>query len=132
MIKEFIRHLLTITDITDKVDTRITPVSAVQGEITPYIVVSTISGASEYADDGDAGINSYRLQIDLYGDKYKDVDELSISVKNALTGVANLTVLGLTFLNIIEDNERDMREPGTNTSEYFFRKSLDYLIWTQE
>ena len=89
-----------------------------------------ISGAPLYADDGEAGLEQARIQIDCLADTYAGAKLVARGVKAALSGFEG-TVGATTFQFIELDTERDLREGGGNAADYPFRTSLDFLVWAE-
>lgn len=94
----------------------------------PALIVTRISGAPLYADDGEVGLSEPRIQVDCYGNTYTEAKDLADAVRpllSAFDGNVNGTVIQFVTL----EDERDDREGGANAAEYPFRVIQDYLVW---
>jgi hypothetical protein len=128
MTDDFITAILSAPAIVALVADRVTPGKMTQGAPRPAIVVNKISGAPEYADDGEIGIEASRVQVDCWGDTYTDAKLLSRLVRaefSAFCGVVGST----DFRFVMLDDERDLAEGGTNAAKYPTRVSLDFIAW---
>ena len=130
MEESLISLLLSDSGLAALVSNRIHPGSLPQGATLPAIVMNRISGGPQYADEGETGLNEARVQFDCWAATYsqaKLVARAVIDRLSAFDGVVGTT----TFANIMLDDERDLRETGSNAAEYSFRTSLDFSVWTQ-
>lgn len=130
MEKDLIDLLLANAPLVSLVGDRVTPVARTQGDPLPAVVTMRISGAPEYADDGEVGIQNARMQIDCWGESYESAKDLAAAVTTALSAVRDIVQGATTFIYIILDDVRDSRESGFNNAEYLFRTSLDFIVWT--
>ncbi len=130
MEKDLIGLLLANAPIVAIVGDRVTPLARTQGAALPAIVVQRIGNGPEYADDGEVGIESARVQIDCWAETYGAAKDLSGAVRDALSALADVIQGSTTFLYIVLEEERDLREPGGNAPEYLFRVSMDFLVWS--
>lgn len=112
------------------VSTRVFPLSRPQGSALPSITVQRISGAPLYADEGEVGLNNGRVQVDCYGISYADAKDLSAAVKSTLSAVKDVSAAGVDFVYILVEDERDIRETGSEQQDYPFRIALDFDVWT--
>lgn len=129
MIGDLIALLLTASAVTALVDNRIRPGSRDQEDALPSISVNRISGAPEYADDGEAGISEHRVQVDCWADTYTGAHAVAVAVQTALSAIQDVTQGATTFIFITLETTRDMRETGTAQADYPFRVSLDFSVW---
>lgn len=118
-----IARLLADSGVDAVVGDRIYPGSAPQGATSPLIVVNTISLAPGYADDGEIGLDNVRLQIDCYAPNYTGSYNASQAVRAALSAAFTTEML-YPELDVV----RDLRDTGTNETEYAFRRSMDFNI----
>lgn len=123
MIEEVIAILLD----TGATGSRVYPVRLPQASPMPAIVVTTISNIPVYSDDGESGLSSGRVQVDCWGDTYSSAKTVARAVKASLSAYQ-----GGIFQNVLLDAERDLSESGSNSSEYRFRTSLDFIVWFAE
>ncbi len=123
-----IARLLGTAGVASLVGARVYPGSRPQGDQLPGIVLNWISGAPVYTDDGEAGLSSARVQIDCWGDTYSSAKDVAQAVRASLSAFLG-TVSGVTFQNILIEDERDDREKGLNDAEYLYRTNIDFIIW---
>ena len=112
------------------VGARVWPNSRPQGNAYPAITVTRISGAPEYADDGEVGLLPSRIQISCWGLTYSDAKELAVLVTAALSSGHDVVQDGVTFIHILLDNEQDLHEFGANNAEFPHQIVLDFLTMT--
>lgn len=128
MIEEaIIQRLLATSGVTSIVGTRVFPGAKPGGASLPAIVFNKISGGPIYADEGEVGLDESRIQIDCWGATYTAAKNLSRAVRGSLSGYVG-TSQGTETLFCSLDIERDIRESGSNASEYLYRTSMDFLI----
>ena len=130
MEENLIAHLLADSGLSALVSTRVHPGSLPQDSALPAVVVNRISGAPQYDDKGETGLNEARIQLDCWAGTYslaKLVARAVIARLSAFDGAVGTTV----FVHIMLESERDTRETGGNAAEHLFRTSLDFNIWTQ-
>lgn len=121
--------MLASSAITALVGQNINPNSQPQGGSRPVIVVTRISGAQLYADEGEVGLEDNRVQVDCYAETWTEADQLARAVEAYLSAVQDVTQGGTTFLYLMVDNKQDTRESGSNTDEYLHRVRLDFIVW---
>lgn len=129
LMSDLIGYILADAPIVAIVDDRVQPGRRPQSDPLPALTLVQVSGNPEYADDGDAGLQSVRIQIDCWADSYGAGDALADLVVAALSAVRDVTQGGTTFRYIMLDNRQDLSESGANASEYLFRTSVDFTIW---
>lgn len=125
-----IDKLLTTPAITALVSTRIYPLKRLQASAYPSLVVTRISGAPLYADDGEVGLQNARVQIDSYAMSYSQAKDLAQVVRSTLSAFSG-DHDGVTFSYIMLDEERDIQESGAGAAEYPMRVAMDYIVWTR-
>lgn len=124
-----IARLLGTPAVAGLVDgTRVYPGSRPQGDPLPGIVVTWISGAPIYTDDGETDLASARVQIDCWGETYSSAKDVAQAVRASLSAFQG-TVSSVTFQNILIEDERDDREAGLNDAQYLYRTNIDFIIW---
>jgi hypothetical protein len=127
MEEDVIGLLLATAPITALVADRVCPARRPQGSPMPVIVVTRISGAPEYADDGEIGLEAVRLQIDSWATTYTAAKQLGRLVRDRLSAFSG--VYGATdFSYIMLDEERDLSEQGANQTDYPFRIAQDWIF----
>lgn len=139
MEEAIIAYLLAGAGVTALADTRVFPGARPQQSSLPSVVLTRVDGAPLYADDGEAGLEDGRIQIDCWGRTYTDAKQLARAVVDRLSaffGTVSLNVdtspaPAVTFQYIMLDSERDFRESGSNAAEYLYRTSLDFTCWKE-
>jgi len=130
MEEAIIQRLLGTAGVSAIVGTRVFPGSVPQASSLPAIVINTISGGPQYADDGEIGLDETRIQIDCWAETYSAAKLLGRQVRASLSAFVG-TVDGVVFPYILLDVIRDMREPGANQSEYLYRTNMDFIVWSE-
>lgn len=125
-----IDYLLAASAITAIVGTRVHPVSRPQGSALPCVVVTRISGAPLYADDGEVGLQDARVQVDSWAISYGAAKDLAKTVTDRLSAARDVSQSGVTVRYAMLDTEQDGRESGSDDFEYLFRVRQDYTVWT--
>lgn len=95
----------------------------------PVVVIHRISGAPEYAGDGEAGIASLLFQIDCWATTYGQAKLLARAVTGLLSAFSG-TIDAVEVQFITLDAERD--DPVSGTADNVtnpFRTSLDFQVW---
>lgn len=123
----FIGLLLADASITAVVGQRVHPVFRTQGEALPAIVCTRISGQPGYADDGEIGLETARMQVDCWGETYGAAKGLADIVRARLSAFEGV-FSGVNFSYIMLDEVRDLREIGSNQPEYLFRVAMDFIV----
>ena len=128
MEEGIIARLLATSGVTALVSTRVSPGRRPQASALPAIDVNTISGAPVYTDDGESGLASARVEINCWGQTYSSAKLVARAVKAALSAFVGESA-GITFQNVLLDDERDFSETGSNAAEYLFSTNLDFIVW---
>lgn len=131
MEEALIARLLADAPVAAIAGTRVYPGARPQGSALPAIVVNTISGAPVYDDQGEAGLFSARVQVDAWATTYTAAKLLARAVKNCLSGFVG-DQGAIAFRNVLVEVERDLRETGSNESQYEFRTGIDFIVWFKE
>ena len=126
---DLIDYLKGYSALTALVSSRIYPMQRPQAQSLPSITVTRISGNPVYSDEGEAGIEQVRVQIDVWGSTYGQAKAAAGAVRDRLSGTRDVTQGSTTFVLIDLEDERERQEGGSNVSEYLFSVSLDWLIW---
>lgn len=127
--KAVIQLLLGSSTVTNLVGNKVFPQSIEQGVKIPALVVTRISGAPLYADDGEVGLSSPRIQIDCYAKTYTETKALADIVRTLLSAFDG-TVGGTVIQFATLEDERDDREAAT-ASEFPFRIIQDFIVWIE-
>src|SRR6056297_2968858 len=92
-----IQLLLDAAGVTGLVGTRVYPTARPQGSAFPAVVVTRIGGAPEYASDGETGLQSGRVQIEVFGATYTSTLAVRNAMKTDLSGIRGVTSSGVDF-----------------------------------
>ena len=95
---------------------RVYPIVLPDSVSLPAIVYQRISSVPITSLDGDSGLDSVRIQISVWGNTYKEVKDLSVTVRATLNSSA---------LKITTENDTDDYEPETKR----FRVLTDFVVW---
>lgn len=128
MEEAIIAKLLADAGVSALVGTRVRPMSLPQGEPLPAITVRRIDGGPTYCDDGESGLATGRVQIDTWGTTYADAKGAARAVTDSLSAFVG-TVSGVSFRNVLVDDEQDYRESGASQAEYRYRTRVDFIVW---
>lgn len=93
---------------------------------SPAIVLHLIDSIPEYADDGEAGLFSSRVQVDVWAMTFREAMEASRAVKTRVSGVKE-TAGDTEFQGIYIEDEQTSFEEST-AGERLHRVRLDLLV----
>lgn len=128
MIEEaIIQKLLATSGVASLVGARVFPGVKPQAAALPAVVFNKISGAPIYDDEGEAGLDECRVQIDSWATTYSQAKQVAREVRSCLSAFFG-TSEGVETLYCALDAERDLMETGANASEYLHRVSMDFII----
>lgn len=130
MLEDFRSLILADAGVSGSIGSRVYAGRRPQGSDLPAITFHSVSGAPIYADDGEAGLHNSRIQCDCWGMDFAAARDLADLLIEALSAVRDVTQGGTTFIYILVDNEQNLEEGGSNTSQYLFRTSVDFEVWT--
>jgi hypothetical protein len=88
-----------------------------------YAVAQVISLQRDYVMAGSAGYVASRVQIDVYGQTYKETKLSARAIDAALSGYS-----GGIFQGVFTDTQRDLDEMDAGDVNPLFRVSTDYII----
>jgi hypothetical protein len=115
-------YLIAQSAITTKVSTRIYQNVAPQNVAKPYLMIEQVSVNTRYSHQGDADLDTARVQISAIGDTLKSANEVSIVVHTALSGYVGAMSSVSTF-GTFRDNKQNFYEDDTklhvSTQDYF-------------
>lgn len=94
----------------------------------PYGILSWISGRPDYHALGASGLVNARLQIDAYGETYKQASDLIEVILDLLSGFRG-EFSGVRFNGIFIDSRRDLPASDSGDVTPLFRRSADIIIW---
>jgi hypothetical protein len=117
-------RLLAASPITALVAQRVYWMSRPQGSALPAITLQTISDEREQHMKGFHGVQSARVQVDVWGETYGSVRDIANKVIAAL--VPANTANGIRFDRGFVDSIRDLGE-RTETA-FLHRASIDFII----
>lgn len=120
-----IARLLDTAAVTTLASSRVYPGIRPQGSALPAVVVSRVSGAPVYVDDGETGLSVARIQIDCWGETYSAAKSLVRAVVYCLSGFYGV-LFDVQIQTTLLDNERDIQVGDTAS---LFRTSTDFMIW---
>jgi hypothetical protein len=96
-----------------------------QAAALPSITLSNISGAPWYSDEGSAGAETRRIQIDCWADDSTEAKSVAHSVKVALP--VTFTSAGFRFVGCDPENTIDFVEQEQGDTP-IYRRMLEYLV----
>lgn len=125
--------LLQASGLTALVGRRITWAGRPQAEELPALVLHKIDSSPEYADEGEVGLFSARLQVDCWARGTEDEPGYEIAknvarqVMACLSG-ADFTHEGTEIQGIFAEDEQDSLEEAAGAEE-LDRVRLDFTVW---
>lgn len=136
IVETVIQLLLADPAVSAIVDERIHPRFAPDAATFPLLIVTKASGVGEYTNDGDAGLEFSRVQIDCYSDRgASKVIELRNAVRRLLSGFKGGAVSGspCAIASCFVITDMDLSEPSTErTGPRLKRRMLEFNIWNRE
>ena len=99
------------------------PLRAEQGAAAPYIVYNVISNNPTDTKTGASLLDTWRVQIDVYGSTYAQCVSLSDSIRTTLDRYAG-TVQTVKVDKIVFENEND----GFDDDAEYYHRRQDYFI----
>lgn len=128
MEEGFVAYLLAGSGVTALAGTRLTWNTRTQGSPTPAIVLHVISTVPEYSDEGDSGLASSRIQVDVWAETYAAAKSTARAVTDRLTENGSKFVSGgFEFQFAFKEDEQDSFERGA-AAEELYRVRLDFII----
>ena len=122
--------LLSGSDLTAQVGTRVHCVRSPQAAALPRVVLYRISGERDMHMQGPSGLVASRVQVDCIGASYGSAKAVARAVETVLSGYSG-TFSGIWFQGVFLISERDDYEDG-DTPDKLFRTSLDFNIWHKD
>ena len=116
--------LLTETDVTDLVGSRVYFQRLPQEPTLPALVIELISGDPNNAVNSVPSLVWSRIRIISWGATYRAANELSQAVENALNA-RQFSADGTEIRSIVADTLRDFYEPAVEA----YHSSQDFKIW---
>lgn len=99
-----------------------------QGEPRPYVIVERIDTTDWWDLDGPTGLESPRLQVEVFADTPAEAKELAALVYDALTAVRQVTTGGVLIQHIRRVDERDGFELVEGTESGPRSVQQDYIV----
>lgn len=121
--QDIISALVASSSVMAQVGSRIYPSMTPQPATLPLIVVNMISGGPIYADDGETGLDRWRVQVDAYAASYASAKAVQAAVRSTLSA---LRTAAIPYAEL--DAVRDLQDAGSGETSYPFRASMDFII----
>lgn len=137
MEETFVNHLLASSGLTALVGPRITWAKRPQASALPSIVLHRIAGAPLYADEGEVGLSSARIQVDIWAKDaggesgYLIAKRVAREMLALMTPAARFSSGNFIFSACFLENEQDSFERGAGGDE-LYRVRQDFIIWYKE
>ena len=130
------QYLLSVTDLTDEIGTRIYPFGSVPtGTVRPYLTWSIIDNLHVHNQGGASGLANPRLQTDIWADTEYDAARIMDILRKALDvyrgPMGDPDITEVRLISIDSDNEQYI-PPGDMTQQGVYRTRADFLIWFVE
>lgn len=136
MIVQRVTELLRETaSITRSVGSRVYPVDWPDAPTFPLIIVQRVAGRGELTNQGEAGIEQARVQIDVYSDAgYADMAAIALEVRRLLHGFKGGPASAPCVIDMAECiNDLDQRVPrAERAGPRLRRRTLEFIIWNRE
>lgn len=136
IVETIVDVLLGTPEVTALIQDRVFPDRIPDGSVYPAVVIQKVSGRDEYTNDGPAGIEDARLQIDSYSPVGSaDAVALKNAIKKRLSGLRNWRHSGspcaIEAVFVINDSAGPALEterPGPR----LWRRMLEVRVWNRE
>lgn len=126
---DLITHLGDQAGLTELVSTRIYTGILPQNPTVPVIVINMVSSGEIQTHEGPAGLETPRIQADIYDDDGNGARAVRDQLKAALNGLQQETIGSATKIgHCFFDGESD----GYDDTVRLFRITLDFLIMWNE
>lgn len=110
------QQLVTLLSGATDAGAQVSPLTAPDGTVAPYITYQRISANSENVLSGSSGVVNTRMQIDVYADSYAQAQTIAAQV-DALMAAWSVQNVSVLSQDIYEDLVK------------LYRISQDYSIW---
>jgi hypothetical protein len=94
------------------------------GASLPRVAIYQISGSADYAMSGPTGLREARIQVDVYGTSYGQMETAAQAVTTALSGWVSGAVRAVFLVG--------QRDEAPDADDKLFRASLDFIVHYQE
>lgn len=115
-------RLLDHQPLTALIGDRLYPGWVIENKPTPYITYFRVGAPREASKDGTHVIEA-RYQLDIFSERYKDVDEIGEMIAGE-SGLLDEHIAPGVHIWIVDDNDNDEKEAGK------FRRSIDCIART--
>lgn len=136
IVETVVDLLMAEPTIAALVDDRIYPRLIPDAASFPLLVVTKVAGGGSYTNDGDAGLEAARVQVDCYSaDGASAVIELRTAVRRKLSGFKGGPASGspCAIASCFCTNDMDLTAPETErTGPRLKRRMLEFQIWNRE
>lgn len=133
-------QLLTVTDVTDLVGTRVRVELAQSNDfrdtdnnLRAYIVIRVISNPDEHTQTGPASLSQSRLQIDCHSESSGRSNQVATAVSAALNGLTDQTMgaQALEVRSVRKSNGpiHDSSVATDGSERHIFNALLEFLSW---
>lgn len=102
---------------------RVYPLRIAQSATLPAVAYQKISNTPTQCKEGDTGVDRFRVQINIYAEKYPQQEALGGIIRTALNNFSG-TVSGEKITSIIYETETDLHD---DAADIFFLEQ-DYTI----
>jgi hypothetical protein len=136
IVQTIVQVLLSTPDVIAICGNRIFPDRIPDGSDFPSVVIQKIGGTGEYTNDGDAGIEDSRLQIDSYSAAGSAAAvALKTAIRKRLSGLHNWRQSGapcaIESCFVINDASGPALETE-RAGPRLWRRMLEVRVWNRE
>lgn len=136
IVETLVYVLLGTPEVAAIVADRVFPDRIPDGSVYPLVVIQKVSGGPNYTNDGDAGIEDARVQIDSYSaEGSAKVVALKDAIRKRLSGLRNWRQSGspcaieaLFVINDAAGPALETERPGPR----LWRRMLEVRVWNRE
>lgn len=128
------RHLSGLAEIRNRVEQGgwhgIYPDNAPQNAPYPRVIISVIGGAPDYKLTGEISDLGKVVQVDVDSERRFDTNEITELIRTQIGFITTPTTWDdVTVHSVVIENERDQTfAPAEGSSQWIYRRSLDYRI----
>lgn len=135
IVETVVQLLLAAPAVSAIVADRVWPRFMPDGQTFPACVVTKVSGLGEYTNDGDAGLENARVQVDCYAVTAEECIRLRTAVRRLLSGYKGGLESGSPCAIASSFCMTDMDLTVTETERTgprLKRRMLEFSIWNRE
>ena len=131
MITETLRNfLIDSADVRDKIDGRIYAGRVPEGGRYPCIVQQILNTEPAYCTLNESGTSDSIVTLDVYGNSQVEVDTISNSVRNRLSGYEDFYGIDKVRLDArMISSQNLINRPVDGSSNWIYQNSMDYQIY---